>query len=218
MRILYILAALAALPMLMGASCNTNTADTPPSPPEFTVGDFVMVTDFASTAAALTRSALIQAEDFDGCMVASGFVDGLDAVHHYAPEIESEVDDPDGKIAFPAWDFDGTPCAGIMPTAWPPVEPNPEIAAIAEPMIESTLGLVSMLIERDAPSEGEDCLRAMVVAALLKSGATQIPAALEDVWLEADLKMEISGFEIDYSGCGVLPPAVDTMNPVPVNP
>jgi len=216
MRLIYTLAALAALPLLLGASCN-RTTDTPPPAPEFTVGDLVMVTDFASTGAELTRAALVQAGDFDGCMVASGFVDGLAAVHQYAPEIEAEVDAPDGVITFPAWSFDGTPCESLLPADWPPVEPNPEIAAIASPMIESTMGLVSMLIERDAPAEGEDCLRAKVAAALLKSGAKQIPAAIDDVWLDADLKMEIAGFEVDYSGCGVLPPKVDVMNPVPVN-
>ena len=219
MRLIYTLAALAALPLLLGASCNTNTTDTPPPPPEFTVGDLVMVTDFASTGAELTRAALIQAGDFDGCMVASGFVDGLAAVHHYAPEIEAEIDAPDCSITVPAWSFDGTPCAGLLPADWPPVEPNPEIAAIAEPMIESTMGLVSMLIERDAPAEGEDCMRAKVAAALLRTGAQQIPAALDDVWLDADLKMEIAGFEVDYSGCGLCDaPVVDVLNPVPVKP
>jgi len=216
-RFYFILAALAALPMLLGASCNTNTntTDTPPPAPEFTAADVVAVTAFASQGAALSRELLIQSGDFDGCMVASGFVDGLAAVHGYAPEIEAEVLEPDGRITFPAWSFDGTPCESLLPADWPPVEPSPEIAAIAQPMIESTLGLVSMLIERQAPTDGEDCVRSKVAAALLKTGATQIPAALDDVWLDADLKMEIGGFDVDYSGCEVDPPMLDTMNPVP---
>ena len=216
MRTVYILAALAALPMLLGASCNTNTTDTPPPAPEFTAADVVAVTAFASQGAALSRELLIQSGDFDGCMVSSGFVDGLAAVGGYAPEIEAEVNAPDGVISFPAWSFDGTPCESLLPADWPPVEPNPEIAAIAGPMISSTLALVSMLIDNQAPTVGDDCLRARVLAALLKTGATQIPAALDDVWLDADLKMEIAGFEVDYSGCEVAQPTLDTMNPVPV--
>ena len=215
MRTVYILAALAALPMLLGASCNTNTTDTPAPAPEFTAADLVMVTDFASTGAALSRELLIQSGDFDGCMVSSGFVDGLAAVGGYAPEIEAEVNAPDGVISFPAWRFDGTPCESLLPADWPPVEPSPEIAAIAQPMIESTMGLVSMLIERQAPTEGDDCVRARVAAALLRTGAQQIPAALDDVWLDADLRMEIAGFEVDYGSCEVAPPTLDTMNPVP---
>ena len=202
-RVYPILCALVVLPYLLGtAGCPTKpTPDTPPAP-EFTAADLVLVTDFAAHGALVSQSLLILAGDFDGCMVAGGFAQGLGAVSLYAPEIEAEVMAPDGALSFPAWEYDGTACAGLLPIDWPPTEPDPDLHAMIAPMAESTMKLVATLIEGQAPDSGEDCVRARIAAALLTSFAEQIPAILDDVMVEADLRMPIAGFAVSYGGCG----------------
>ena len=178
---------------------------------EFTSADLVLILEVAGAGADLGQHLSRSEADFDGCMVATGVGDGLDAATIYAPEIEAEVKAPDGYLTFPAWEFDGTACAedldgnSILPDPWPPVEPPPDLGAVLQPVLEVSLDWTADKVEDAAPDEGESCVRAHVGAAVIRSLSAQLGAVMDDLFVEADLKMPIAGFDADYSGCGLVP-------------
>ena len=184
--------------------CTPGTAD------DFTSADLALVLEVAGGGADLGQHLARSDGDFDGCMVAGGIGDSLDAAILYAPEIEAEVKDPDGHLTFPAWEFDGTACTedldgnSILPDPWPPVEPPADLGAVLQPVLAVSLDWTADKVEDSAPSEGEGCIRAHVGAAVIRSLSDQLSAVMDDLFVEADLKMPIAGFEADYSGCGMV--------------
>ena len=182
-----------------------------PGSEDFSSSDLVLVLQVAGAGADLGQHLTRSEADFHGCMVATGVGDGLDAAIHYAPEIEAEVKAPDGHLTFPAWEFDGTACAedlegnSILPDPWPPVEPPPDLGAVLQPVLEVSLDWTADKVEDAAPDEGESCIRAHVGAAVIRSLSAQLGAVMDDLFVEADLKMPIAGFDADYSGCGLVP-------------
>jgi hypothetical protein len=180
-----------------------------PGSGEFSSSDLVLILEVAGAGADLGQHLARSEGDFDGCMITAGLADGLDAATDYAPEIEAEVQAPDGHITFPAWEFDGTACAedldgnSILPDPWPPVEPPPDLGAVLQPVLAVSLDWTADKIEDSAPDEGESCIRAHVGAAVIRSLSDQLGAVMDDLFVEADLKMPIAGFDADYSGCGI---------------
>ena len=182
-----------------------------PDDGDFSAGDLVLILEVAGAGAELGQHLARSEGDFDGCMITAGLAGGLDAATDYAPEIEAEVQAPDGHLTFPAWEFDGTACAedldgnSILPDPWPPVEPPPDLGAVLQPVLAVSLDWTADKVEDAAPDEGESCIRAHVGAAVIRSLSTQLGAVMDDLFVEADLKMPIAGFEADYSGCGLVP-------------
>ena len=178
---------------------------------EFTSSDLVLVLQVAGAGAELGQHLSRDEGDFDACMVTSGVGSGLQAAILYAPEIEAEVKAPDGRLTFPEWMFDGTACAedldgnSILPDPWPPVEPPPDLGAVLQPVLAVSLDWTADKVEDAAPDEGESCVRAHVGAAVIRSLSAQLGAVMDDLFVEADLKMPIAGFDADYSGCGLVP-------------
>ena len=181
----------------------------PGSSDDFTASDLVLVLEVAGAGAGLGQHLARSEGDFDGCMVAGGIGDSFDAAILYAPEIEAEVKDPDGHLAFPEWEFDGTVCAedldgnSILPDPWPPVEPPPDLGAVLQPVLAVSLDWTADKVEDSAPADDEGCIRAHVGAAVIRSLSDQLGAVMDDLFVEADLKMPIAGFDADYSGCGI---------------
>ena len=180
-----------------------------PDDGEFSASDLVLILEVAGGGADLGQHLARSEGDFDGCMITSGIAGGLDAAAQYAPEIEVEVKDPDGMLAFPQWEFDGTACAedldgnSILPDPWPPVEPPSDLGAVLQPVLAVSLDWTADRVEDSAPAEGEGCIRAHVGAAVIRSVSNQLKAVMDDLFVEADLKMPIAGFDADYSGCGI---------------
>jgi hypothetical protein len=178
---------------------------------EFTSGDLVLILEVAGAGAELGQHLARSEGDFDGCMVTCGVGTALEAATQYAPEIEAEVKQPDGHLAFPEWAFDGTACAedlagnSILPEPWPPLAPPPDIGAVLQPVLDVSLDWTADKVEDSAPTEGESCIRAHVGAAVIRSLSAQLGAVMDDLFVEADLKMPIAGFDADYSGCGLVP-------------
>jgi len=182
-----------------------------PDDGEFSSSDLVLILEIAGGGADLGQHLARSEGDFDGCMITSGLSGGIDATILYAPEIEAEVKEPDGHLTFPAWEFDGTACAedldgnSILPAPWPPVEPPSDLGAVLQPVLAVSLDWTADKVEDAAPSEGESCIRAHVAAAVIRSLSTQLEAVMDDLFVEADLKMPIAGFDADYAGCGISP-------------
>jgi len=182
-----------------------------PDDGEFTSADLVLVLEVAGAGAELGQHLSRAEGDFDGCMITTGVAGGFDAAALYAPEIEAEVKEPDGVLHFPEWEFDGTVCAedldgdSILPDPWPPTEPPPDLGAVLQPVLDVSLDWTADKVEDAAPDEGESCIRAHVGAAVIRSLSTQLGAVMDDLFVEADLKMPIAAFDADYSGCGLVP-------------
>jgi hypothetical protein len=180
-----------------------------PGSDDFTSSDLVLILEVAGGGADLGQHLARSEGDFDGCMVTAGIAGGLDAAAKYAPEIEAEVKDPDGMLAFPEWEFDGTACTedldgnSILPDPWPPVEPPGDLGTVLQPLLAVSLDWTADRVEDSAPAEGEGCIRAHVGAAVIRSVSTQLAAVMDDLFVEADLKMPVTGFDADYSGCGI---------------
>ncbi len=181
-----------------------------PGSDDFTSSDMVLILEVAGAGAELGQHLARSEGDFDGCMITAGLAGGLDAATDYAPEIEAEVKAPDGHLTFPAWQFDGTACAedldgnSILPDPWPPLAPPPDLGAVLQPVLAVSLDWTADKIEDSAPDAGESCIRAHVGAAVIRSLSAQLGAVMDDLFVEADLKMPIAGFDADYSGCGVV--------------
>ena len=180
-----------------------------PDDGEFSSSDLVLILEVAGGGADLGQYLARSEGDFDGCMITSGLSGGIDAAILYAPEIEAEVKAPDGHLTFPQWEFDGTACAedldgnSILPDPWPPVEPPADLGAVLQPVLAVSLEWTADKVEDSAPAEGEGCIRAHVGAAVIRSVSTQLESVMDDLFVEADLKMPITGFDADYSGCGL---------------
>ena len=202
-----ITAALVAILLLL-STCISACA---PDDGDFSAGDLVLILEVAGAGAELGQHLARSEGDFDGCMITAGLSGGLDAAADYAPEIEAEVKAPDGRLTFPEWMFDGTACAedldgnSILPDPWPPVEPPPDLGAVLQPVLAVSLDWTADKVEDAAPDEGESCIRAHIGAAVIRSLSAQLGAVMDDLFVEADLKMPIAGFEADYSGCGLVP-------------
>ena len=196
-----------AVTLLLLSTCIPACA---PDDGDFSASDLVLILEVAGAGAELGHHLARSEGDFDGCMITAGLVGGLDAAAQYAPEIEAEVQQPDGRLAFPEWEFDGTACNedldgnSILPDPWPPVEPPPDLGAVLQPVLAVSLDWTADKVEDSAPDEGESCIRAHVGAAVIRSLSTQLGAVMDDLFVEADLKMPIAGFDADYSGCGVV--------------
>jgi len=180
-----------------------------PDDGEFSAAELVLFLEIAGSGAGLGQHLARAEADFDGCMLATGIGDSLHAAIQYAPEIEAEVKEPDGDLHFPEWTFDGTICAedldgnSILPDPWPPVEPPPDLGAVLQPVLAVSLDWTADKVEDAASDEGESCIRAHIGAAVIRSLSTQLGAVMDDLFMDADLKMPIAGFDADYSGCGI---------------
>ena len=181
---------------------------------EFTSEDLVLILEVAHSGADLGQHLARADGDFQGCIVAAAIGSSLHVASQYAPEIETEVKDPDGVLHFPAWEFDGTACAedlegnSILPDPWPPTEPPADLGAVLQPVLAVSLDWMADKIEDSAADEGDSCIRAHVGAAVIRSLSVQLGAVMDDVFVEADLKMPIAGFDVDYAACSV---GVDTL-------
>jgi len=210
MRGFYTLAACALLMLLtfplVGAGCPPTDDGTPDyQPADFTADDLVRVLDVASAGNDLGHYYAVRDGNFDACMVTAGITSGLVGAKLYAPEIEAEVLAPDCKIDLPGYSFSALDCGPFVPDPWPPTEANPQLASIVGPMVTSSFGMASALTISQAPAEGESCVRAHVAAAILDSTGQQTAAIVDEAMVSADLELEIAGWSVDYSGCGVCP-------------
>lgn len=203
------LAVLIALGLFVAVAVGSPGCGDKPAPPpaveDFTAQDLAAGMELAIAGAELGLYLAIEERDFDACMVLCGALTGLRAARDVAPEVEAEVKQPDGKLTFPATEFDGSICAAFLPDPWPPTEPQPDVEALVSRIAASSLGMASILVDSQAPDEGEGCVRSRVAAAVLRSLAEQLPDVLEEALVDADLKLPIAGFEVDYSGCGLEP-------------
>lgn len=197
---------LLTLPMLGMAGCPTADPGSPDYvPPDFTAEDLVRALDVADAGNAMGHYYAVRDGNFDACMVTAGIDAGITGAQLYAPQIESEALAPDCSIGFPAYSFSALDCLPFVPDPWPPTEPNPQLAALVDPMVGSSFGMASALIMSQAPTEGEGCVRAHVASAILASTGDQVRAILDEAMVSATLELEIAGFAVDYSGCGVCP-------------
>lgn len=186
--------------LFLGCKC-----DDKPVEPSMTADQLAAILQLAAASVEAGQAAAINDKNFDACL-GTGIGKGLlETAAKLAPEIESEVKDPDGKLDIASGTIDLAVCKPFAPEPWPPKELKP-LPDQAKTIVTAALSLASSTLRAEASKlEGEDCIRATVGAAVVDSVSKEFLNISDEVAGPdaADLVYTYASFHTDYSGCGV---------------
>jgi hypothetical protein len=197
----FIILSLVAFTFLSACKCG----DKPAPEPSMTADQLAAILQLAAASVEAGQAAAINDKNFDACL-GTGIGKGLlETAAKLAPEIESEVKDPDGKLDISGGSIDLAVCKPFAPEPWPPKELKP-LPSQAKTIVTAAMSLASSTLKAEASKlEGEDCIRATVAASVVDSVSKEFLNIADEVAGPdaADLVYTYASFHTDYSGCNL---------------
>lgn len=206
-RTLALVAFLFILPLTLApAGCPpTDNGDpdyTPPAASDFTVDDFLAIMETAGYGVELGHHFAMKDEDGPACLGTDIGLTNVRQVVAYAPVIDAEMQNPDGKIDLPGFQFDASECLPYL-SPWPPVTPDPQLKTEIDLYFSMGMSSATTLVQLNAPTEGKECIDVQIVLSVLKAINALEPQVTEEILQDTDLVLDVPAWSVDYSTCGV---------------
>lgn len=165
----------------------------------------IVESSMAAGVAAIDISLQAENLQFTPCMVATGAKAGLEIGRSNLDDITNEAANPDGKLSLKGGPVSFSQCMTLsdVPSPWPPTEPDPKMVAAVESGVPLALNVAKALIEPHIPETGEECVRGTVAVALLDTLSPLVTYSVLDA-AKGEAVTSMPGFEVNYSGCGVV--------------
>ena len=173
---------------------------TPPAAAEFDLDDFLAIMELADDGVALGHHFAIKDQEGPACLGTDIGMTNTGQILVWGPVIDAEMQSPDGTIDLPGFRFDASECLPFF-EVWPPVEPNPAVAAEIDLYFSMGMNAGITLVQINAPSSGQECVDAQIALAILRSINELEPQVTDEILVSTDLIIDVPPFSADYSMC-----------------